>query len=384
VRREAQTLADAGHQLTVIAPRGGNEVTHEIIEHVQVIRYPALPDGEGVLAYASEFIYVTFATTLLVLWIWLRQGLDVLHVHNPPDTLFVAGLLPRLFGKTFIYDHHDLAPELYLAKFQKDGGFVYGILRLLEKWTCKTADHIVEVNESYMRSDMERNRVNEDKTIIVRNAPALSSLNPPTRDEKLAHRAKIVAGYLGHIAKQDGVDHMVKALHYAQEACGFDDWYAVIIGPGKELESLKQLASDLGITDKIWFTGFLANAEWREKLNSVDICFVPDPVNPLNERSTMMKMMDYMALGKPIVAYDMIENRVSGGDAALYARPGEHEDLALQFIRLAEDPSLRQRLGERGRQRMQDHLAWEFSAQHLIDLYDKLMSRVKTNAEDRA
>ncbi|MCI0714051.1 MAG: glycosyltransferase family 4 protein [Chloroflexi bacterium] len=370
VHNEAQTLVDAGHEVTVIALKGPDQSYHDVVADVRVIRFPIPLQGNGALTYSLEFIYVTAATALMVLYAWGRYGLDVLHVHNPPDTLFLAGLLPKLAGKKLIYDHHDLAPELFLTKFHTNGGVLYRLLLLLEKWSCRVADEIIATNESYMANNVQRNGVCPDRVTVVRNGPSLRSLEPVMPDEEVSTRARTIIGYLGHIAYQDGVDHLIKALYHMQELYNYDDWYAVIIGPGDDLESLMQLAESLNIRDKIWFTGYQPEPRWRELLSSVDVCFVPDPANPLNEKSTMMKMMDYMALGKPIVAYDLTENRISGGDAVLYARPGEPEDLARQLMRLIEDESLRKSLGEEGRRRIQSHLAWEYSAENLRNLYE--------------
>lgn len=370
VRNEAQTLIEAGHEVTVIAPQGPNQSYHDVVANVRVVRFPVPLQGGSVLTYGLEFIYVTVAVALMVLYTWGRYGLDVLHIHNPPDTLFLAGLLPKLAGKKLIYDHHDLAPELFLTKFPTKRGVLYRLLLLLEKWSCKVVDEIIATNESYMASSIERNGVCPDRVTIVRNGPSLASLESVTPDEDVSTRARTVIGYLGHIAHQDGVDHLIKALHHMQEAYNYDDWYAVIIGPGDDLEALIRLAERLNIRNKIWFTGYQPEPRWRELLSSVDVCFVPDPANPLNEKSTMTKMMDYMALGKPIVAYDLTENRISGGDAVLYARPSEPEDLARQLMRLIEDEALGTLLGEEGRRRIQSHLAWEFSAENLRNLYE--------------
>jgi glycosyltransferase involved in cell wall biosynthesis len=369
VRNEAQSLAAAGHQLTVIAPRAHRQSRQEVLNGVHVFRYPAPPNGLGKISYAIEFFYVTLATSLAVLFIWLRHGLDVVHLHNPPDTLFVASLIPKLFGKKLVFDHHDLAPELYLAKFEVEDGLLYRLLLLLESLSCKVANRLIVVNRSYLCNDVERNGVAPEHITIVRNAPPLAFTEPFEPDNEISNRAAIVVGYLGNIAHQDGVDHMIKALHHVQADFGFDDWYAVIIGPAENAESLRQLAEELGIAGKIWFAGFQPEAQWRKLLASVDICFVPDPASPLNDKSTMIKMMDYMALGKAVIAYDLTENQVSGGDAALYAKASEPKDMARQFMRLAEDPSLREQMGEIGKQRIRDGLAWEYSVQNLLSLY---------------
>lgn len=370
VRREAQTLVSAGHDLTVIAPKGQNESRIAIVDGVRVVRYPAPPDGHGVLTYGFEFIYVTVATTLAVLFVWLRYGLDVLHIHNPPDTLFIAGLIPKLSGKKLVYDHHDLAPELYLTKFEKQDGLLYRLLLLLERLTCKAANRVVVVNHSYLCNDMQRNGVKPEHITIVRNAPPLSHAEMVEPDAGTSNRAQTVVGYLGHIAHQDGVDHMLKALYHTQTDFGYDDWYAVIVGPMDNAASLVNLAQELGISEKVWFAGYQPEAKWRRLLASVDICFVPDPANPLNDKSTMIKMLDYMALGKPVIAYDLVENKVSGGDAVLYAQASDPRDMARQFVRLAQNQDLREQLGASGKQRVRESLAWEYSAENLLSLYE--------------
>lgn len=375
VRHEAEALADAGFHVTVVAPRADGEQARSSVNGVAVLRYPLPGFGTGALSYMAEFAYVTLATAILILWVWLRKGLDVIHLHNPPDTLVLATLLPRGFGKTVIFDHHDLAPELYLAKFGSDGGArrsVHAALLRLERWSCRLAHHVITVNESYRAIDVTRSGIPEDHVTIVRNGPPLAHLNAPEPDPTLRSKAKTLVGYLGNIAKQDGVDHLLMALHELQASLGYQDWYAVIIGPADDLESLTDLVAELGISEKVWFTGYLPDTQWRRILATTDICCVPDPANPLNDKSTMMKMMEYMALGKPVVAYDLTENRATGGDAALYARPSEPLDLARQFHRLVSDPGLAEALGAEGKMRVRDGLAWEFSAAKLLGVYEGL------------
>jgi glycosyltransferase involved in cell wall biosynthesis len=238
--------------------------------------------------------------------------------------------------------------------------------------SAKAANRLITVNQSYQCSDSERNGVKPERITVVRNAPAISHLAPVEPDGELRQRAGILAGYLGSIAHQDGVDHMIKALHHVENDFGFHDWYAVIVGASDDFRPLSQLAEDLGIRDKLWFTGYQPEAEWRRLIATVDICFVPDPASPLNDKSTMIKMMDYMALGKPVVAYALTENRVSGGDAALYALPSEPKDLAKQFMRLVENEALREDMGRRGKNLIREKLAWEYSAKNLLKLYQSL------------
>ena len=372
VRQEAETLARAGYGVTVVAPADPGEPSSDVIAGVEVVRYPPPPEARNVLGYFVEYLYGTLAVVCLVTWVWWRKGLDVLHAHNPPDTLFVAGLLPKLFGKRFVFDHHDLAPELFRAKFERRARMaeiVAGALRALERLSCRIADRVVTVNRSYQDVDVARNGVDRERVVVVRNGPPIARLDRPDEPADVRGGAAIVVGYLGNIAVQDGVDHLVRALHHLERDFGCRDWAAVVIGPADDPGSLERLAEELGVARKIRFVGYQPDVVWRAMLAHVDICCVPDPPSSLNEKSTMIKTMEYMALGKPVVAYDMIENRVSAGDAALYARPGEPIDVARQFERLAGDADLRMRMGDNGRRRIREGLAWEYSAEALLDMY---------------
>jgi glycosyltransferase involved in cell wall biosynthesis len=369
VRNEAETLAAAGHRVVVFAPRATGQPWQEEISNVRVRRFRPPPEGKGLLGYLAEFGYATLLCVSLVMREWLFSGMDVLHVHNPPDTLFVAGLLPRIFGKKLVYDHHDLAPELYLAKYESDPNVIYRVLMFLEKLSCQFADRVITVNESYRQSDIQRNGVKPEHIEVVRNGPPLDRIKPVEFDPDIRSRASTLFGYLGSISQQDGVDHLIRALYHLQNDFNHDDWYAVIIGPADDPKILTDLSKQLGLGDKIWFAGYQPPPCWQRILASVDICVVPDPANPLNTKSTMVKTMDYMALGKPIVAYDMAENRVSAGESALYAKPNEPVDMARQFVALIESPEKREQLGQLGRQRISQSLAWEYSAKRLISFY---------------
>lgn len=378
VRREAETLAAAGYAVRVIAPAAHGQPGREACGEIRVLRYPPPPEARNALGYAFEFAYGTLAVALLLAWIWLREGFDVLHVHNPPDTLVLAGLIPKLFGKRLVYDHHDLAPELYRAKYEQRGGgsrLVASALGAFERLSCALADRVVVVNDSYLRTDIERNRVDPARIAVVRNGPPMADARPIVPDAGARGDAAIAFGYLGHIGVQDGVDHLLWALHHLDAEYGIGDWVALVIGPADEPDALHRLVDELGIADRVRFLGLQPDEVWRPVLASVDICSVPDPPNPLNERSTMIKAMEYMALGRPIVAYDLPEHRVSAGEAALYAEAGDPRAMADRFARLARDPEARRRMGEEGRRRIRDGLAWEFSAERLLTMYDGLLER---------
>lgn len=375
VRNEARALVAAGYVVTVVAPRAEAQLGAETLDGVNVLRYRLHTFAGGKLGYLFEFLYVTLLTAVYVLKIWFERDFDVLHVHNPPDTLFVAALIPRLAGKKLVYDHHDLAPELYLAKYEATGGILYESLKVLERCSCACAQLVVTVNTSYKASDAERNGKQARDIVVVRNGPPLSHLKPVPADGDLRKKATTLFGYLGHISQQDGVDHLIRALSHLSADHDYDDWFCIVIGPSEDFSLLQRLTCDLGLAEKIWFTGYLPDSEWRKLLATVDICIVPDPANPLNEKSTMIKFMEYMALGKPVVAYDLAENRVSGGDAALYAVPSQPQDMAACFYRLAKSEALRHTLGTEGRLRIREGLAWEFSAARLVEAYGHLTAK---------
>lgn len=375
VRQEAETLVAAGYAVTVIAVRGAGQPQRERFGGVEVRRYAAPPSIRGAIGYAIEFAYVTLATFALLHWVWLTRGLDVVHLHNPPDTLVVAAWLPRLAGKMLVFDHHDLAPELYMAKFARPRRAVVSALRTLERWSCRTAHLVITVNESYRRATLARHGVAPERVVVVRNAPPRARTAPVEADPSVRKGAEHVVGYLGHISAQDGVDHLIDALARLEPERGIASWHAVIVGPADDRAALDAQVVRLGLAARITFAGYRPEHEWRSMLAACDVCVVPDPPNPLNERSTMIKVMDYMALGRPVVAYDLPEHRVSAGDAARYARPGDVASLAHAIASVLQDPEGAARMGVIGRERIEATLAWEYSAERLIGAYDALERR---------
>jgi glycosyltransferase involved in cell wall biosynthesis len=373
VRPHAQALSENGYQVTVISPRKPGQPWYETLNGVQVYRFPMLASGTHVISYLIEFFSATLFITLLTMWIWLRHGLDVLHIYTPPDCIFIAGLLPRLVGKVVIYDLRDLGPELYASQFSEVNPLLYRALRGLEWCACRVATQVIVVNQSYRQVVMTRDRIPSDHVTVVRQGPELDRVRLTPPDADLRAKAKTIIAYLGAMARHDGVDHLLRALHHLDKQFNHKDWFCVLIGPAEESESLERLAVQLGISDRIWFTGFIPDEDMIRYLSTADICADPDPANPLNNISTMNKLMEYMALSKPTVAYDLLEHRVTAGDAALYAWPNDEVDMARQFARLIEDPELRTRLGRIGRQRVEQSLAWPYQRQHLQSLYDTLI-----------
>jgi glycosyltransferase involved in cell wall biosynthesis len=369
VRREAHTLRDAGCQVTVIAPRDAAQTWTEDVDGISVYRFPAPPGGTGLLSYLFEFGYATLAILLLTVWVYVRRGVDVIHAANPPDTLFVIGALFKVLGKRFVYDQHDLAPETYLSRFGQTGeDVVYKILRVLERCSYAAADVVVTTNRSYMEVAVTRGRKSADTVFVVRNGPPLS-YEAVDAHPCVTERAKYRVGYVGTIGPQDGVDYWIRTVHELVFTFERRDFVAIIIGDGDALASVQALAKQLNIDGYVWFTGRLPELEVRKYLSAVHVCVQPDPRSPLNDKSTMNKLMEYMALGKPTVAFDLAETRFSAQDSALYAQPNDEVEFARKVSWLLDNPTECERMGEVGRRRIREGLAWEYSAIELLRAY---------------
>jgi len=370
VRREATALVADGYEVTVICPASPGQKRHEVIRQVHVYRYPAPPEANGFLAYLWEYAYSMTATFVIALYVFLRRGFDIIHAHNPPDTFLFIAAFYKLFGKKFVFDHHDLAPEMYYARFGGDGNrLVYRSLVWLETLSCRLADHVIATNESYKAMEMERGRVPEERITIVRNGPDLDRMRPVEPDSDLSGRAKTIIGYVGVMGFQDGVDYLLRALRHLVDELERTDFLCVIIGKGDAWDSLKALATDLGLDEYVWFTGRVSDADLLRYLSTADICADPDPSNPFNDRSTMIKMTEYMALGKPIVAFDLPEHRYTAQDAALYVQSNNEMEFARALAQLMDDPERRQSMGSYGKQRVENELAWNYSIPKLLQAY---------------
>lgn len=369
VRNEAHALRDAGYDVAVIAPRSDSQRWTEQIDGIGVYRFPSPPGGRGVFGYALEFGYATLAMLFLSVWILLRRGVDVVHAANPPDTLWLVGAVFKMLGKRFVFDLHDLGPEIYQSRFsQPRTGVLYWILRTLERCSLALADTVITTNESYKELAVSRGRKSPDKVFVVRNGPPLA-YRPLEAEIQLPRRARHLVGYVGTIGPQDGLDRWLRAIYEMVFALGRHDFLAIIIGDGDALPLVRKQAGDLGIEPYVCFTGRLSALEARKYLSAVDVCVQPDPSNPLNDKSTMVKLMEYMALGKPTVAFDLVETRFSAQEAAVYVRPNDELEFAKQVCRLLDNPDERRRLGAIGRLRVDTALAWEYSIPALLRAY---------------
>lgn len=373
VRREAGALVASGYQVSAICPMGSGQSWRETIDGVCVYRFPAVQAANGFLSYLWEYGWSMAAIFALSLVVFLREGFDVLHAHCPPDTFVLIAAFYKLLGRRFVYDHHDLAPEMYNARFGGSANrFVYKTLIIFEKLSCRLADHVIATNQSYKKVEMLRGKVPEVRITIVRNGPDLNRLRSTGPDPDLRKKGKTIIGYVGVMGPQDGVDYLLRALRHLVDRLGRRDFFCVIIGKGDALTALKSLARQLGMNEYVWFTGWIPDEDLARYLSTADICVSPDPANPFNNRSTMGKMMEYMAFGKPIVAFDLHEHRVTAQDAALYAHPNDELDFARQLVSLMDDPVRRKKMGQIGKERIERELAWSYQEQHLLEAYEAL------------
>lgn len=373
VQNEARALTEAGYEVTVICPGEWGDPRHAVLNNVRLYRYPAPPEGSGTIGYLIEYAYSLAAIAVLSLYVRLRHGFDIVHAHNPPDVLALIAAVYRPFGARVIFDHHDLAPEMYLARFGDAGSsWLYRAQTLAEVLACRLAHHVIASNESYKRREMELSRIPADRITVVRNGPDPEQWKPVAADPDLRARSSAIIGYAGVIGQQDGVDYLLRALHHLVHTLGRREAFCVIIGEGDARLDLMRLASELGLDDHVWFTGWVPHEDFVRYLSTIDIGVVPDPSNPFTDRSTMLKLMNYMAFAKPVVAFDLPEHRASGADVPIYVPPNDEAAFAAAIASLIDDPERRAALGARGRERVERHLAWRYSVRPLLNAYERV------------
>jgi len=372
VWQEATTLKNADYQVSIICPTGkGFELKYELLDGIHIYRYKLPLEARGALGYAIEYSVALFCQFVLALRVLLTRGFDVIHACNPPDNIFFVGLFFKLFGKKFLFDHHDLNPELYLAKFGKKNIF-YKLMLAWEQWTFKTASVSIATNESYKRIAIERGAMEPEKVFIVRSGPNLERLKIMPPNKTLKKGRKYLVGYVGVMGNQEGIDYLLRAAHYIIRDMKRTDIHFGLVGAGTQLEHLKSYAEQLDVADYVTFTGRVPDNEMLEMLNTADICVNPDVANEMNDKSTMNKIMEYMALGKPIVQFNLTEGRFSAKQASLYANINDEIDLAQKIVQLLDDPKLCEKMGRYGRQRIENQLQWKYESPKLLAAYEAL------------
>jgi glycosyltransferase involved in cell wall biosynthesis len=376
VWQEATALRDAGYLVSIICPTGkGYEKTFEALDGIEILRY-RLAEADGVAGYLLEYS-AALAFTFALSWkVFFRQGFDVIHACNPPDLFFLIGGFWKLFGKKFLFDHHDASPELYEAKFGKRG-LLWKAMLLLEKLTFRTADVSLATNESYKRIAVTRGGMPPEKVFVVRSGPSLERMKIGLHDEKLKKGKKYLVGYVGVMGRQEGIDYLLRAAAHIVHDLGRKDVHFGLVGGGTSLEKMQRLADELGLDDCVTFTGRVSDEQMLAMLNTADVCVNPDAANEMNDISTMNKVMEYMALGKPMVQFDLAEGRFSAQRASLYARRNDAFDLAAKIVELLDNPEKRAAMGDIGRKRVLDELEWRHEAPKLLQAYQGLWAPAK-------
>jgi glycosyltransferase involved in cell wall biosynthesis len=375
VWQEASALRDAGYAVSIICPSGrGCEENYEVIDDIHIWRYSLPIEGEGALGYALEYPIALAKTFFLSLKVLFTRGFDVVHACNPPDLFFLIGGFYKLFGRKFVFDHHDANPELYEAKFGRRD-CLWKLMVWLEKATFRCADVSIATNESYRRIAIERGGMPRERVFVVRSGPSLERLRIVAPDERLKKGRKYLVGYVGVMGRQEGIDYLLRAARHVIHDLKRTDVQFGLVGGGTSLEELRALAIALGIEDYVTFTGRVPDAELLAMLNAADVCVNPDVVNEMNDISTMNKVMEYMALGKPIVQFDLTEGRFSAQGASLYARRNDARDLGLKILELLDSPEKRKAMGAFGRKRVQDELEWRHEAPKLLAAYEALWAK---------
>jgi len=392
VKNEAILLTESGYHVSVIALREKGQVMTEVVNGVQVYRLPRLElfkktshgnlsragllflKLKSSLGYLFEYCYFTAACLVVSFYVFIRRGFDVIHAHNPPDTLFLVALPFKLLGKKFIFDHHDLCPELYRSRYRTGEGFFTRLLRVFEWCSLKLADITIATNESYKQVQMERAKRDPRTIFIVRNGPDKLRMSPVQPSSRLKAMNKCILCYVGSLNPQDGVDYLLRSLRYLLHDLKRSDFHCVIMGTGDSLQDLRDLAGTLQLNGCVELTGFVSDEDLQSNLAAADICVDPDPSSPLNDVSTWIKIMEYMAYAKPIVSFDLKETRFSAGEAALYVKPNGEAEFAKTIADLMAQPDLRQKMGSYGRWRVEQKLQWTKVGQNLLTAYGALLA----------
>jgi len=375
VWQEACTLRGAGYEVSIICPTGvGCESRFEIIDGVHIYRYRLPFEARSPAGYLLEYPVALLMTFILAWRVLLTRGFDVVHACNPPDLLFLVGGFFKLLGKKFLFDHHDLCPELYQAKFGRRDR-IYRLLLWLERATFRTADVSIATNDSYRQIAITRGRMAPERVFVVRSGPSLTRMQRLPPDARLKGGRRYLVGYVGVMGQQEGIDLLLRSVRHLVFGLRRRDIHFGLVGGGPALERMKALAVELEVAPFVTFTGRVPDFELLTMLNTADVCVNPDTPSEMNDKSTMNKVIEYMALGKPIVQYDLTEGRWAARDASLYARRHDTADFAAKIVELIDDPERRAAMGAFGRRRVETQLEWSHQAPRLLAAYDALERR---------
>lgn len=371
VWKEAVSLRDNGYDVTVLCPRGkGGTKGYEVLDGIRIFRHPAAKEGDDAPGYVWEYVCALFWEALYSWWIFLRYGFHVMQGCNPPDDIFLVALPFKLLGVKYIFDHHDANPELYFSKYGRKG-FFYRAQVWLERMTYRCADVVIATNDSYKRLAVTRGEKAPEDIFVVRNGPDLDIFKAITPNPSLKHGKPYLVGYVGNMSIQEGLEILLDvALHLKNQGRG--DIHFTCVGGGPGLAGLRKMVEEKDLKDTVNFTGRIPDEELLEVLSTADVCVNPDKPCEMNDISTMIKIMEYMALGKAIVQFDSTEGRFSAQESSLYSsRDNRVQDFAANILWLLDNPDKRKRMGEFGRRRVETELAWQYSVQNLLAAYER-------------
>ncbi|WP_319590289.1 glycosyltransferase family 4 protein [uncultured Draconibacterium sp.] len=375
VWQEANTLKENGANVSIICPKmKGYNKSREVINDIDIYRHPLPVEGSGALGYFMEYTVAVFWEFVLSWKIYFKKKIHVIHGCNPPDLIFLTALTFKPLGVKYIFDHHDVNPELYIAKFNRKDIF-YKLMLALEYLTFKTASYSIATNSSYKEIAVKRGKMPAERVHIVRSGPKLERLKLLPKKPKYKNGRQFLVGYVGVIGEQEGIDLLLESIKYIVEKR--EDIQFAILGGGTSLDTLKALCNKLGLNDFVDFYGRVSDEILMEVLNTTEVCVNPDKPSEMNNLSTMNKIMEYMALKKPIVQYDLKEGRVSAQKASLYAENNNTADFADKILYLIDRPELREEMADFGYHRVINELSWEHESKNLINAYTDLLTPSK-------
>jgi len=374
VWKEACALNQQGYQVTVLCPRSnGYTQKHVFTNGINIYRHPATREGNSFLGYMWEYAWALFWETIYTWWIYLKNGFDIIQGCNPPDNIFLVALPFKLLGVKYVFDHHDASPELYSAKYERKG-LIYRCLLLLERLTYYCSDAVIVTNESYKDLAVKRGKLNPRKVFLVRNGPDTTCFKPVCPNPQLKYGKPYLVGYVGNMGHQEGLDTLLEVAQQIKHQKR-QDVHFTCIGGGPALASLRQLVKDKNLEDMVNFTGRVPDEQLLQILSTADLCVNPDKPCKMNDMSTMIKIMEYMALGKPIVQYDLKEGRFTAQEASVYSSiDNPVSDFAGQILWLLDHPEERQKMGEYAYKRVEQELAWKYSVANLRLAYRHLFT----------
>ncbi|PQP35623.1 glycosyltransferase WbuB [Desulfobacteraceae bacterium SEEP-SAG9] len=365
VWNEALFNREMGYDVTVISPI--NETSkrkYEVIDGIEIYRHPMPIEARGKFSFLFEYLNALFWEFLLSISIFIKKPFQTLHGANPPDHIFLIALFYKLVGVKYIFDHHDLSPENYFVKFKRKD-FLYRALLFMEKLTFKTADIVISTNESYKKIAKTRGNKKSNEIFVVRNGPKLSNFTFLPPNDKLKDGFDYLVAYLGVIAEQEGIDNLLRSVHYLVYKRNINNVKFIIIGTGTNWQKMVDLSKKMGLIKYVHFTGFIPYRDLYEILSTADLCVNPEFRNEFTNKSTMIKVMDYMVFGRPIVQYETVEGKITAGGAAKYIPINDEVEFAESIIQLINDPEKRKRMGEIGKKRINEKLNWDLQKTNL-------------------